>query len=284
VRALIVDDNATNGRVLTEMVTAWGCHAVTADGPEEAMVLQGAAADGGNPFDVLLLDRCMPGVDGYGLARLVRADPRLAGTPMIMLTSSAQRGEVEKSEQAGIVAHLTKPVRSGPLRAAINSAVHPGLTASISSPPNGGAVAFEEGPGRATQLPVVLVVEDNVVNQKVLTAILASIHYGVDIAVNGYEALEKLDRNRYAAVLMDCQMPVMDGYQATGELRLREGSDRHTPVIALTASAMAADRERCLHAGMDDYLSKPVNAEDLATTLASWLSGRSQVPSPAGAD
>ena len=126
---------------------------------------------------------------------------------------------------------------------------------------------------------MVLLVEDNVVNQKVFSAMLGSIGYRVDIAVNGFDALEALDRSHYAAVFMDCQMPVMDGYQTTEKIREREGSGRHTNVIAVTASAMAADRTRCLDAGMDDYMTKPIKAADLASMLDYWVHGAG-VPAP----
>jgi len=288
VRALIVDDNATNQRVLQDMVVGWGCSVAIAAGAEEALVLLREVTDGSHPFDVILLDLNMPDTDGYDLARMVRADPLLAPVPMIMLTSSAQRGEAERSRQAGIVAYLTKPVRSAQLRSALDGALRsapataPSAASSHAPAPNGRAPASAEGarpeptaapgPALVSKEPhdgsaIVLLVEDNVVNQKVFTAIMASLGYRLDVAVNGFEALEALDRNHYAAVFMDCQMPVMDGYETTAKLRQREGHGRHTHVIAVTASAMATDRARCLAAGMDDYLPKPVKAEDLAAKL-----------------
>jgi two-component system sensor histidine kinase/response regulator len=199
----------------------------------------------------------------------VRADPELAHIPMVMLTSSAQRGEAERTHRAGIVAYLTKPVRSAQLRRALDDALGPKLGHK-----NGGSVAgtSEHGPRlSAPHSGTVLIVEDNVVNQKVFTALLTSIGYRADVAVNGFDALEALERTQYDAVFMDCQMPVMDGYQTVEKVRLREGSDRHTCIIAVTASAMAADRDRCLDAGMDDYMTKPIKAEDLDAKLTYWL-------------
>jgi two-component system, sensor histidine kinase and response regulator len=267
VHALIVDDNLTNQRVLQEMVVGWGCTAVLADGAKQALVLLRDAVAQAHPFDVLLLDVNMPDIDGYGLARLVCADPNLARTPMVMLTSSAQRGDAERSQQAGIVAYLTKPVRSARLLGALNIALSPAVadreSVELRTPDPAPA-----SPGPAADR--VLVVEDHPVNQAVLTAMLARLGYRADLALNGLDALEAVRRNHYAAILMDCQMPVMDGYEATEKLRGFEGADRHTCVIAVTATAMAADRDRCLAAGMDDFLVKPVSLQSLGAVMARW--------------
>ena len=267
VHALIVDDNLTNQRVLQEMVIGWGCTAVLADGAKEALVLLRGAVAEARPFDVLLLDVNMPDIDGYGLARLVCADPSLARTPMVMLTSSAQRGDAERSQQAGIVAYLTKPVRSARLLGALNIALSPAVADRESVEPRTPDPA-PASPGPAADC--VLVVEDHPVNQAVLTAMLARLGYRADLALNGLDALEAVRRNHYAAILMDCQMPVMDGYEATEKLRGFEGADRHTCVIAVTATAMAADRDRCLAAGMDDFLVKPVSLQSLGAVMARW--------------
>jgi len=277
VRVLIVDDNVTNLRVLEDMVAGWGCRAVTATGAEQAMLLVRTAGDDAGPFDVILLDLNMPEVDGYGLARMARAEPQTAHVPMIMLTSSFERGGAQRAQHAGVVAYLTKPVRSTALRQALDVALGPPPVGTTVVPDHGAAlpVATVAGPvtgGPATDGPAtVLLVEDNVVNQKVFTAMVGSIGYRVDVAVNGFDALEALDARHYAAVFMDCQMPVMDGYETTGRIRAREGTNRHTRIIAVTASAMAADRTRCLEAGMDDYLTKPIKVEDLAATLDYWV-------------
>jgi PAS domain S-box-containing protein len=285
VRTLIVDDNITNQRVLRELVAGWGCTETRAGSAEEAVVLLRRALDESHPFDVILLDLNMPEIDGYGLARMVQDDFRLAPTPMIMLTSSAQRGEAEKTQQAGIDAYLTKPVRAGQLRSALHrvlsrSRPHPRTSDAPTAVPATASPATTATAGPAT----VLLVEDNVVNQKVFTAMLASIGYRADVAVNGFDALEALDRKNYEAVFMDCQMPEMDGYQTTEKLREREGTSRHTNVIAVTASAMVADRIRCLDAGMDDYLTKPIKAQDLADKLDYWVNGGARVPESVARD
>jgi len=322
VRALIVDDNATNQRVLQEVLRGWGCTAALADGAEEALVLLREAAEA-TPFEIILLDLNMPGIDGFGLARAVRADPALPATPMVLLTSSAQRGGAERAGQAGIAAYLTKPVRSTQLRAALSDVLGAEASDRPAQPGDAGQPGDPVQPGDAGQpgdpvqpgdagqpgdpvqpaaasgrVPAqrraaeasqpLLLVEDNAVNRKVFMALLSRLGYRVDVAVNGAEALSQLSERRYCAVLMDCQMPVLDGYAATEELRRREGTGPRTPVIALTASAMASDRERCLAAGMDDYLTKPVNSERLTTTLAYWLEGAGSLTgpqqSPASAD
>jgi CheY-like chemotaxis protein/HPt (histidine-containing phosphotransfer) domain-containing protein len=263
VHALIVDDNLTNRRVLEEMVAVWGCTSVTTDGAEGALALLRAAVDDNRPFDVLLLDLNMPEIDGYGLARAVCADPRLAHTPMVVLTSSAQRGEAEKTQQAGVVAYLTKPIFAGRLRGALDIALSAKVAVVPRREPQFGFPELANGS--------VLVVEDHAINQRVLTTMLASLGYRADVATNGVEALEAIRREHYDAVFMDCQMPVMDGYEATEKLRETEGTDRHICVIAVTATAMAADRERCLAVGMDDYLAKPISLAGLAAVLARWV-------------
>ena len=298
VHALVVDDNATNQRVLTELLSGWGCTAAVADGAHQAIALMGEAVDEGCPFAVVLLDLNMPDVDGYGLAAMVRAEPRLAATPMIMLTSSAMSGEAARTSEAGIAAYLTKPVRAGQLRGALEVVVGTAARTGGGASPNQPAaldepsVATGAPPGELTDVarepapsagpeplaadsPLVLVVEDDAVNRKVLTAMLASVGYRADVAVNGIAALEALGTTRYAAVLMDCQMPVMDGYETTRELRRSEGARRRTPIIAVTATAMVADRVRCLAAGMDDYITKPLTSDALLTALERWIPNRS---------
>ena len=295
IRALIIDDNATNQRVLQEMIAGWGGTAVTAGGADQALMLLRESVEEANTFDVVLTDLDMPDIDGYGVARLVRADPRLAHTPIVMLVNSSQHFKVAESEETGIVRHLTKPVRSAQLRSALEAAVdlahdqatglpllsepdrqNPVPASQITATTTGthGRPDGSDGHSISPMAPAgslaLLVVEDNAINQKVVLARLTRLGYTADLAINGIDALEHLRRNRYGAVLMDCHMPVMDGFEATRRLRSLEGADRHTPVIALTALAMTGDRARCLDAGMDDYLAKPVQAEDLIAALHRW--------------
>jgi PAS domain S-box-containing protein len=260
-RVLVVDDNATNRLVLDRLLVSWGCLPDSVDGAEAGLDKLVTASLAGTPYDVLLLDLNMPDVDGYELARRVRQDPRLAGLRLVMLTSSGQRGEAERATEVGVDGYLTKPVRSGQLHSVL-------VTVLGRAPAPTNDVASTVHPGTGSRL---LLAEDNRVNQKVAQLTLQRLGYTVDVVSDGAEALAALDRGSYDAVLMDCQMPVMDGFAATRELRLREGTGPRTAVIALTASAMASDRERCLLAGMDDYLSKPIRAEDLEVVLGRWL-------------
>jgi CheY-like chemotaxis protein len=224
----------------------------------------------------------MPGMDGMELASRVKAEPQIARTRLVLLTSSGLRGEAEQARRVGFAAYLTKPVRQSKLYDVI-------ATVMDTPAPDEGAET-----GQAAQAPIVtlhsiegararsrerrrrahvLVAEDNQVNQKVAVRMLERLGYQSDVAANGLEALEALSRVRYAAVLMDVQMPEMDGYEATAEIRrIEEGQDRRTPVIAMTANAMQGDREEALEAGMDDYVPKPVKAEELEAVLERWVS------------
>jgi signal transduction histidine kinase/CheY-like chemotaxis protein/HPt (histidine-containing phosphotransfer) domain-containing protein len=277
-RILIVDDNATNRRVLLGMLAAVHALPASAADAAEALDLLRAGAAAGQPYAAALVDLNMPGTDGIRFARLVKADPVVADTELLLLTSS---GDVDHDHIDGglddFTGYLTKPVRAKPLYAWLTSLqprpatvpapvfvpqpAVPRAASPAASPPEPDA----EPPG--TSQPVVLLAEDNAINQKVAVHMLRRMGYRADVVNNGAEALAALTTRTYDAVLMDCQMPVLDGYAATRELRRREGSGRRTPVIALTASAMASDRQRCLDAGMDDYLSKPVWDEHLSAAL-----------------
>ncbi len=263
-KVLIVDDNATNRQVLTGTLAAWGSESGCADSAASAMTLLHAAAAAGEPFHAALLDLNMPEVDGMTLAATIKADPLLAQPALLLLTSSAQRGRAEQSARPEIDGYLTKPIRRGPLQALLLSAM--GRASSSAPPPPIPAPRLASSAGVR-----LLLAEDNPVNRKVAVLMLTRLGYEVDVAVNGQEALAALDSASYGAVLMDCQMPILDGYTATRELRKREAGGQRTPVIALTASAMAEDQDRCLAAGMDDYLSKPVRADALAASLHRWL-------------
>ena len=256
---LLVDDNATNLAVLKGYLSAWGMTFETASGAAPAMDAFRAAA-GQRHFDVAVLDLNMPGTDGITLAKRLRAEPAGDRTRLVLLTSSAQRGEAQRAADAGMDAYLTKPVRQSELFDCLATVM--GRAAAPAPEPQTRRVARR---GR------VLVAEDNEVNQLVATRTLESLGYVVDVVANGEEAVEAVFSRVYDAVLMDCQMPVMDGYQATAEIRRREAPGRHVPIIALTAGAMQGDSEKCLAAGMDDYVAKPVPRDWLDATLSRWL-------------
>ena len=260
-RVLVVDDNHTNRVILHDQLSAWGMAVETVDGGDFALGALQAAARDGHPFDLGVLDLCMPDMDGLELGRRIAASPELAGTPLVLLTSGPDVPLAE-AQAAGIGASLTKPVALTRLRTTLS-----GLVAAQAAAPPARPATPSTGAGRG----LVLVVEDGEINQLVAAGILESLGYEVECADDGYLALEAMARTTYDAVLMDVQMPNLDGYGATAEIRRREGTDRHTPIIAMTASAIEGDRERCLEAGMDDYISKPVDRASVHDALARWV-------------
>jgi two-component system, sensor histidine kinase and response regulator len=273
-RVLIVDDNETSRKILHEQIVSWGMkNGVAENGPAALRMLR-EVAKRGEPYDVAILDMQMPEMDGLELARKIKEDPTISPTRLILLTSLGMRGDAEAAGQAGVAAYLTKPVRQSHLYDAI--AVAMGTSEDTQAHKEAQLLTRHSiKEMRAALRARVLVVEDNPVNQKVAVRMLERLGYKADIAANGLEALEALSRIPYAAVLMDVQMPEMDGYEATKEIRRREREgpeDRHTPILAMTANAMQGDREEALEAGMDDYVSKPVTAQELESVLRRWVS------------
>jgi CheY-like chemotaxis protein len=262
-RVLVVDDNHTNRLILSEQLSAWGMRPeVAVDGLSALRHLQDAAA-GADPYVLALLDLCMPGMDGLALAGAISADPLLAGLELVLLTSVPDVS-AEQARAVGIGVRLTKPVQLSRLHGVLQN-LDQVRARPRSEPPVPVEVRVSGSRGH------VLVVEDNHVNQLVAVGILEFLGYSTEVAGNGIEALASLARTPVAAVLMDCQMPEMDGYEATVELRRREGTGAHIPVIAMTAGVSDGIRERCLAAGMDDYISKPVSPTELDAALARWL-------------
>jgi CheY-like chemotaxis protein len=244
--------------------------------------LRAAAANGACP-DAVLLDMQMPGMDGLQLTVAIAADPTLGGVPLVMVSSGGQTGLAAAARAAGIAAYLTKPVRPTRLREALGRAFG-NLHDRTSAPaPREPALPANTSARRLR----ILVAEDNRVNQKVALRILEKAGHVVDVVANGREAVAALDDVDYDLVFMDCQMPDMDGFEATRAIRAGEArTPRHIPIVALTANAMSGDRERCLAAGMDDYISKPVTNQALAAVLERWA-GLDDEPShcvPSGAD
>ncbi len=276
-RVLIVDDNATNRLILREQLGSWGMHTADAEHAARALELLHIAAREGHPYDVVVLDLNMPDMDGLELAHAIGADPQIAGPSLFMLSSS---GRVNRhvADAAGLAGTLTKPVRQSEL---FNCLIG-GL--SMPADENTSATPAEAGAEPIAIRGRLLLVEDNKMNQLVATKLLAKLGYDVAVADNGLEALQSMAHTDYDAVLMDCQMPEMDGYAATREIRRRERETRHTPVIAMTAAAMQGDREACLSAGMDDYLTKPIRPDALAETLARWITTDDDARSAPGPD
>jgi PAS domain S-box-containing protein len=264
-RALIVDDNATNRMVLTRNLTAWGLYAAEASGGAEALAALRSARE---PFELVLLDYQMPQMDGVELARHIKADPALAGLKLIMLTSMGVRGQREQARAAGIDGYLVKPVRLSQLYDCLATV----MATPERLPPAAtrAAAESERRPPPVVHGPRVLLAEDNLVNQTLARRMLEKLGCFVDVVGTGREALAAVARHDYAIVFMDCQMPEMDGFEATAAIRRGESGSRRVPIIALTASAMQGDREECLAAGMDDYLSKPLGQRDIERMLRRW--------------
>jgi CheY-like chemotaxis protein len=255
-RLLVVDDNATNRRILKLQAEAWGMLVRAAESGAEALhwIDQGVA------FDIAVLDMQMPAMDGAQLAASLRRRPALAQKPLILLTSLGRRTE----DMAGGVftACLTKPIKAAQLYDVLTDVVgSPAARAAAPARPTIDAAMAERLPLR------ILLAEDNVVNQKVALRTLERMGYRADVAANGIEVLDALERQPYDVVLMDMQMPEMDGLEATRRICKRWIPTRRPRIIAMTANAMRGDREQCLDAGMDDYISKPVRIEDLVASL-----------------
>ena len=215
----------------------------------------------------------MPEMDGEALGKMIRCNPSFAATRCVLLTSSPQRGDAERMRRVGFDAYMIKPIKRGLLRGCL-IALRGGIAAERPTLPILTRFTIEE---KLRDRSRILLVEDNIVNQKVATAMLAKQGYRVDVAGNGKEALDALPQKTYGLVLMDCQMPVMDGFDATRRIRAGEAGEpnRNIPIIAMTANAMTGDHELCLAAGMDDYLAKPVSKDKLNAMIASWLSNDS---------
>jgi CheY-like chemotaxis protein len=239
-------------------------------GPEALKILR-AATGREEPYDLAIVDLEMPGMDGMGLAREIGRDSSIAPIRLVPLTSVGAPARAERAHRAGFAAHLGKPVRQRALyERLIEVARKPVEEVAAPSP---ASLAPDTPIARERPHARILVVEDNPVNQKVATMILKRLGYGIEVAKDGLEALDALDQETYAAIFMDVQMPGMGGYEATREIRRREGAlGRHTPIIAMTANAMSGDREKALEAGMDDYVPKPVKPDLLKDVLARWVS------------
>ena len=261
-RVLVVDDLELNRRILLEQLASWGCRPEAVSGGREAVACLVGAQAGPTPFDLVLLDMHMPEMDGEETARAIKADARVTHLPIVLLSSAGARGTTDGIERPGFAATLPKPVRQ--------SSLFDTLTRVLGSRRRNVEVLASRADTTALGLSV-LVAEDNVINQKVITRLLAKLGCRVDVVGAGNEVLSALERATYDVILMDVQMPGMDGFEATREIRRREGpGTRRQRIIAMTAHAMQGDQERCLAAGMDDYLAKPVKSEEIRKALLRW--------------
>ena len=262
VRALVVDDNATNREILQRQLQGWNMKVTCAADAESALALLERAHTAGEAFQLAVLDMHMPRTDGLQLAGAIRANPALAGTRLVVLTSSYASASVRERERAGILRCVHKPIRQAELHEVICSALRgPRETGADARMPTAAPVALA---GR------VLLAEDNPVNQQVGEAMLAKLGLAVAFAANGEEAVRLARTETFDLILMDCHMPVMDGYEASTAIRAHATAQR-IPIIALTANVMEGNRERCLAAGMDDFLAKPYSLDQLQEVLRRWM-------------
>ncbi len=295
-RICCVDDNETNRMVLSYYAHTWRMEPMLVDNGPEALQLLREQARQGTPFDLAVLDLNMPHMNGMELARAIKDDPELKSIKLVLLTSSGSRGDALRSQEVGFEAYLSKPVRKGNLQASLEAVVTGSQKLDVC-----GSVEPAKAIEKSSQLPQstighILLVDDHVVNQQLGQMMLERLGHRIDVVSNGREAVDAAQQIPYDLVFMDCQMPEMDGYEATIEIRERESKKEkvkgqelgerrdeqdkdlsetpdssHIPIVAMTANAMRGDREKCLAVGMDDYISKPIKHEELALLVAKWL-------------
>ncbi len=270
-RILAVDDNATNRLVLAGMLSSWECrHEEVEDAKIALDRLTGAVASG-DPFRIAILDMLMPEMDGETLGKMIKNDPALRDTVLVMMTSIGARGDAGRFKKAGFAVYLIKPVKRSQLFNCLMTTIGSKPSDQISPDKIITRYTVAEKSKRKTRI---LIAEDNIINKKIALKVLEKLGYHADVAANGLEALKALEMIHYDMVLMDVQMPEMDGLEATREIRKREkltDRSKHIPIIAMTAHAMEGDREICLKAGMDDYLTKPIKPGKFGETIARWI-------------
>jgi CheY-like chemotaxis protein len=277
-RVLIVDDNEVNRRVVHEQISSLGMRNGSYASGQDALDAIRTAKRGGDPYRIVIADYHMPGIDGATMASEIKSDPEISDTVIVMLTSVGHWREMRHLEGASVDACLIKPTRQSQLKNTLISVWSKGPKVPASADeipvPAGGA---RNGPGNMTlngrfaDLPIrALIAEDNTVNQRVISRMLEKLGIRADVAANGREAVEMVKMLPYNLVFMDCQMPEMNGYDATAEIRRNECEGRHATIVAMTAQVTVESRNLCLTSGMDDFLSKPVVAEELIKTLTKW--------------
>jgi CheY-like chemotaxis protein len=245
-----------------------------AESAEAALARLSKAAANHQFFDLVLIDLHMPGANGFELARMIKAENELNRSRLILMSPFTKQGHNSAALDAGFSAYLTKPVRQSQLFDCITAVMSDSFEdkSTVAKHPLALITQISLDAAKAKSKRVVLIVEDNIVNQEVAKRQVQKLGYSTEVAANGREALEAVRQHEYAVVLMDCQMPVMDGFDATSAIRAMEYTRRRTPIIAMTANAMQGEREKCLEAGMDGYISKPVNQDELERILNEWES------------
>jgi len=276
---LVVDDNETNRKILVELLQAWGLRPTAVSSVPQALAYLSKASRDGHPVPLVLTDSHMPDADGFALAAEIKRVPTLADAVVLMLTSGDYQGDLQRCREIGVAAYLTKPVRQAELQTAITKALHARRVRPVAAADAAHAAGAHHQPARAAVAKAsewgrqILVVEDNATNQKLAVAILAKQKYHAVVVPSGQDALEVFRErgDTFDLILMDVQMPGMDGLETTGAIREMEAGRRRIPIIAVTARAMPGDRDRCLAAGMDDYLAKPIHPAELLALLKRYL-------------
>jgi len=276
VHVLVVDDNATNREVLMAQLLAWGVRSEEAPNGPLALRALYTARDA-DPFSVAIVNMQMPGMDGAALARAIKADAKLKDTRLVLCCSLGQRGDAKRMQEIGFAAYLTKPVRHSEILDCLSAV----MAGTILAAPEQPLVTRHTIREMRRDVVRILVAEDNITNQQVALGILKKLGLRADAVANGAEAVKALETLPYDLVLMDVQMPEMNGFEATRQIRNPQSAVRNhrIPVIAMTAGAMQGDREKCLEAGMNDYVSKPIFPQALAEALDKWLP-REAAPAP----
>jgi CheY-like chemotaxis protein len=281
---LVVDDNGTNRKILVELLQVWGLRPTAVSSVPEALSHLTRACSAGQPVPLVLTDSHMPDADGFALAAEIKRVPTLADAVVLMLTSGDYQGDLQRCKEIGVAAYLTKPVRQAELQIAITKALQSRRFRPAAAPAPPSPVPERPAATTASGVPAsgwhILVVEDNPTNQKLALAILAKESYQAVVADSGQRALEVFRErgHEFDLILMDVQMPGMDGLETTGAIREIEGGSRRIPIVAVTARAMQGDRDRCLAAGMDDYLAKPIHPAELLALLRRYLPEPVPVP------
>ncbi len=304
-RICCIDDHPVNRQLLQEYTGSWGMHVELAPTPREGLQMIQQAQYRGCPFHLAILDMEMPGLDGMTLAHTIKADPQIADIHLILLTSLGRPGDPQKAKESGFSGYLTKPIRRNVLKKTLEAIM--GHESNILHHPDTPVVTqFSSLEWTKNEGHRILIVDDHQVNQQLAVMLVEQLGHKADVAANGQEALDAIQKIPYDLVLMDCHMPITDGYEATRIIRTDEqklGNSRkrekttstnqetnslsptssssallHLPIIAMTANAMPEDREKCLQAGMDDYLSKPIRPESVAQILGKWLPSKQELP------
>jgi CheY-like chemotaxis protein len=276
-RVLIAEPRERERRVLREQLEGLGVEIECAPDADSVLARASIAAGEARPFDLVFLSEALPSDLAFALPEKIRGRPEIARLQPLLLSTTISRRTIERAREAGFAAQITLPARQSHLHDCMLASLPERASRPQSATAAGALGSAADSEPRSPAAPRVLVAEDNPVNQKLAQRLLQKLGFEVEVVENGLEAVKAMAFGAYDAVLMDCQMPRMDGFEATREIRRREGPGRHTPIIAVTANAMPGDRERCLEAGMDDYVAKPVKRDALARTLERWL-GRGAQP------